>query len=40
MTLCKDILDKGYEVYFDNYFSSVHLAIGLQECGTTNVADH
>ena len=38
MTLCKDIFDKGYEVYFDNYFSSVHLAVDLLKHGTSSVA--
>ena len=38
MTLCNDILDKGYEIYFDNYFSSVHLAVDLLGRGTTSVA--
>ena len=38
MALCKDIFDKGYEVYYDNYFSSVHLAVDLLERGTTSVA--
>ena len=34
MALCKVILDKGFEVCFDNYFSSVHLAVDLLKCGT------
>ena len=29
---CKDILCKGHEVYFDNYFSSVDLAVGSENC--------
>ena len=31
-------MNKGYEVYFDNYFSSVHSAVDLLERGTTSVA--
>ena len=38
MALCKGIFNKSYEVYFDNYFSSVHLAVDVLECGTTTVA--
>ena len=34
--LCKDTFNKCYEVYFDNYFSSVHLAVDLLECSTTS----
>ena len=33
MGLCKDILGKGHEVYFDN-FSSVHLANDLLKHAT------
>ena len=37
MELCKDILGKGYHVYCDNYFTSVHLAADLLEHGTNLV---
>ena len=37
MGLCKYILDKGYKVYFDNFFSSVYLAVDLLERGTTSL---
>jgi len=38
MEVCKDILGKGHQVFFDNYFSSVHLAVDLLKHGTTSVA--
>ena len=38
MEVCKDILGKGHQVYFDNFFSSVHLAADLLAHGTTSVA--
>ena len=38
MALCKNNLDKRYEVYFDNCFSGVYLAVDLLECGTSSVA--
>ena len=38
MEVCIDILKKGYEVYFDNYFSTVELAADLLKHGTTTVA--
>ena len=34
MEVCRDILGKGYHVYCDNYFTSVHLAADLLEHGT------
>ena len=37
MEACKDFLGKGYRVYCDNYFTSVHLAADLLEHGTTLV---
>jgi len=37
MEVCKDILGKGYEVYFDNFFSSVQLAVDILKHGTTSV---
>ena len=37
MEVCKDILGKGYHVYYDNYFTSVHLAGDLLEHGTNLV---
>jgi len=36
--LCKDILWEGRQVFFDNCFSSVHLAVDLLKHGTTCVA--
>ena len=37
MEVCKDILGKGYHVYCDNFFTSVHLAADLLEHGTNLV---
>ena len=37
MEACRDILDQGYHVFCDNYFTSVHLAADLLEHGTTLV---
>ena len=37
MEVCKDILGKGYHVYCDNFFTSVHLAADLPEHGTNLV---
>ena len=37
MEVCKDILGKGYHVYCDNYFTSIHLAADLLEHGTNLV---
>ena len=37
MEVCKHFLGKGYRVYCDNYFTSVHLAADLLEHGTTLV---
>ena len=34
MEVCRNILGKGYHVYCDNYFTSVHLAADLLEHGT------
>ena len=39
MEVCKDLLGKGYHVYCDNYFTSVHLATDLLEHGTTLVGN-
>ena len=38
MGVCKHHLGKGYHLYFDNYFSSVNLAVALLQNGTTCVA--
>jgi len=38
MGVCKDILGKGYNLYFDNFFSSVGLAVDLLQNGITCVA--
>ena len=38
MEVCRDILNKGHKVYFDNYFSTVELAADLLKYGTTSVA--
>jgi len=38
MGVCKHILGKGYHLYFDNYFSSVNLAVALLQNGTTCIA--
>ena len=37
MELCKDILGKGYHVYCNNYYTSIHLAADLLEHGITLV---
>ena len=37
MTVCRDIFNKGYQLYCDNFFTSVHLAADLLEHGTTIV---
>ena len=34
MGVCDDLLEKGYHVYCDNYFTSIHLAADLLEHGT------
>ena len=34
MKICEDILGKGYNVYCDNYFTSIHMAADLLEHGT------
>jgi len=37
MELCKDILFLGHQIFFDNYFSCIHLAVDLLKHGTTCV---
>ena len=38
MEVCRYILNKGHEVYFDNYFSTAESAVDLLKHGNTNVA--
>ena len=38
MEVCRDNLNKGHEVYFDNFFSTVELAADLLKHGTTSIA--
>ena len=37
MEICKDVLNKGYHVYCDNFFTSVDLSADLLAHGTTLV---